>query len=80
MSSSYNLNEAIELGRRAVALDQSGKYEGASYFYEQAAEVLEKLKALKVDVPASAFTKANEYRSRASDLRKLCNDLLFWID
>lgn len=72
MSASDNLKQAIDLGQRAVVLDQSGKYESAAYFYEQAAEVLEKLKVLNASIPESAVSKAKEYKDRAVDLRNLC--------
>lgn len=72
MSASDNLNQAIEFGQKAVVLDQSGKYESAAFFYEQAAGMLEKLKDSNLEIPVSTVNKAVEYKNRAADLRNLC--------
>jgi hypothetical protein len=72
-SSGTTLQQAIELGKRAVLLDQEGKHEGAAYFYEQAAVALEEIVATNSIVQSATLTvKANEYKQRATSLRNLC--------
>lgn len=71
-SPGLTLQNIIEIGKRAVFLDQEGKHEGAAYFYEQASEALEKLLTSSSSVPASLASKAVEYRQRAVTLRTNC--------
>lgn len=68
-SSGLTLQQIIEIGKRAVCLDQEGKNEGAAYFYEQAALALDCLLAADNNVPESLAAKASEYRQRAITLR-----------
>ncbi|XP_046445649.1 calpain-7-like isoform X2 [Daphnia pulex] len=71
-SSGTTLQQAIELGKRAVLLDQEGKHEGAAYFYEQAAVALEEIVATNSIVQSATLAvKANEYKQRATSLRNL---------
>jgi len=63
---------AIELGRQAVALDVEGNREGAAYFYDEAASVLENLSALNISLPDKWIDKATEYKIRATSLRNTC--------
>jgi len=67
--SGTTLQQAIELGKRAVLLDQEGKHEGAAYYYEQAAVALEDIVATNSNVPATLTVKATEYKQRAISLR-----------
>lgn len=71
-SSGTTLQQAIELGKKAVVLDQQGKHEGAAYYYEQAAIALEGIVATELSAPATLAVKATEYRQRAHSLRNLC--------
>lgn len=71
-SSGTTLQQAIELGKRAVLLDQEGKHEGAAYYYEQAAVALEGIVATSSNAPATLAVKATEYKQRATSLRNLC--------
>jgi len=66
------IQNAIELGRQAVALDVEGKREGAAYFYEEAASVLESLTTLNISLPEKWRNKATEYKTRANFLRNAC--------
>ena len=70
-SSGTTLQQAIELGSKAVAFDKEGKHEGAAYYYEQAAYALESLVARDSNVPQSFTAKASEYKQRAVILRTL---------
>ncbi|KAI9565626.1 hypothetical protein GHT06_009418 [Daphnia sinensis] len=70
-SSGTTLQQAIELGKKAVVLDQQGKHEGAAYYYEQAAIALEDIVATELSSPATLAVKATEYRQRAKSLRHL---------
>ena len=65
-----SLNNAIELGKRAVSLDQEGKIKEAASYYEQAAQSLENLAAVCSDLPQSLVLKAVEYKQRAAILLK----------
>ena len=66
------IQHAIELGRQAVSLDVEGKRDGAAYFYEEAAFVLESLARLNITLPEKYRNKAAEYKSRATTLRNAC--------
>lgn len=63
------IDSAVELGKKAVTLDQEGKHEGAAYFYEQAALVLERLTISNPSLPGHLTSKAAEYKQRAASLR-----------
>ena len=65
-----SLNNAIELGKRAVSLDQEGKFKEAASYYEQAAQSLNNLAAVCSDLPQSLVLKAVEYKQRAVTLLK----------
>lgn len=68
-SSGTILQQAIELGKKAVVLDQQGKHEGAAYYYEQSAGALEGIVATESNTQATWAVKAAEYRQRAKALR-----------
>jgi hypothetical protein len=72
MTSGTTLQQAIELGKRAVLLDKEGKHEGAAYYYEQAAVALEGIVATTSEAPITWTAKATEYKQRAASLRNSC--------
>ncbi len=71
--SATTLQQAIELGKKAVAFDQEGRHEGAAYYYEQAAISLESIVARDSSAPQTLTAKVIEYKQRAVTLRALCN-------